>query len=204
MMTRIKNSPATGIKNPLSERLFLKLTDTRLMGVFLAATVLITIILWRLDAELGGQGGAGLLQLELSRTKSGFTAVLSSWGSAGRELFIATRWIHFVYPLCYSSLLSSVPLFFRKKIHGAGPAFRNWRDAFFFVLPFIAGLLDYGASGLTVFLISGGQLSERIIMLISIFTMGKWVLVILSLIYILARYFSMKKEMLRNLNNQAR
>ena len=72
---------------------------------FLFPTLLLTAGMIYINSHLPG---LGILDLQWSVSLNKAVQVLTQWGEEGRDLFIQTLWIDFVYPFFYSLLIYSL------------------------------------------------------------------------------------------------
>jgi hypothetical protein len=183
------------MSNNAVERFYGLLAQKRVALLFLFITAVMTIAILRIDAELAGFGGKGLLYLQLAFTTGNFAGVLSSWKSGGVDLLLNSLWLYYIYAASYAVLFASALAFFssaRRAIvaDGTGPSYR-----IICMLPFVTAVID--AIGITMLhaLFTGRDLSVAMIMALSVFTSLKWGLMALCLILVLKSYFSFRKAM---------
>lgn len=158
-------------------------------------TVVITIILMRIDAELAGMGGKGVFYLQMAFTKNTFIDIVSSWRSGGLDLLAGTLWLSYIYAASYAFLFASATAYFSllRKHDDAGAVATS--DRVIFIVPWCAALLDWTVITLWWVLFSGRSLSEEIIFAASAAAAGKWILIAASLILLLRNYFAFRKQM---------
>ena len=178
-----------------AEKLYDLLARKRVVVSFLFITAVMTVVLLRIDAELAGFGGKGLLYLQLAFTMTNFTGILASWKSGGVDLLLNSLWLYYIHAASYAVLLASALAFFssaRRAIAAGGTGFS---DLIISLFPFSAAVIDLIGITLIHGLFTGGDLNAAMIMALSILTSLKWCLIGLCLILVLKSYFSFRKAM---------
>ncbi len=183
------------MKSSILEKLHKLLSGTNISLISLFITVIITMVLMRIDAYLAGFGGKGAFYLQVAFTKSNFMEVLSSWRSGGVDLLIGLIWLNYIYAVSYAVLFASAMAFFSAARRKLIPALISRFDLVTVVLPFAAALFDWISNTMLYLLFTGRSLKEELIMASSILSSMKWALVVLSLAIILKSYFSFRKAM---------
>jgi len=178
-----------------AEKLYDLLARKRVVVSFLFITAVMTVVLLRIDAELAGFGGKGLLYLQLAFTMTNFTGILASWKSGGVDLLLNSLWLYYIHAASYAVLLASALAFFssaRRAIAAGGTGFS---DLIISLFPFSAAVIDLIGITLIHGLFTGRDLNAAMIMALSILTSLKWCLIGLCLILVLKSYFSFRKAM---------
>jgi hypothetical protein len=168
------------------------LASRKIIIISLAATALLGLILARIDTAMAGEGGPGVVYLQLAFTRANFEMVLASWGKKGIELFLDTLWIDFLYPLAYATLFASAQamLLFRKRDHVDD--ITSW-DRFWLLVPVVAALFDYMENILHYLILSFHLFNGYWIQAASGFALCKWTLLAITLMRILQLAFSRRK-----------
>ncbi len=159
------------------------------------STVVLAIIIMKIDAGLAGFGGRGIMYLQTAFTRNEFMEVLSAWRSGGVDIFLSTLWINYIYAASYAVLFASSQAYFTMARIKAGPEPVRVSDLVFFILPFVAAIFDWIAVALLQLLFSGRNLSEDLILAMSVTATVKWALIVACLILLLRSYFSFRKVM---------
>lgn len=149
--------------------------------ISLGATVLFALLLARIDTQVAGSGGLGVVYLQLSFSKKIFESILASWGSEGIKLFISTLWLDFLYPLSYSFMISSALAHVFTRNLGQEQSFST-QQVLFIAAPFAAALFDYLENILHYIIITQRLFTETLILGASISATVKWVLIGISLL----------------------
>jgi len=172
-------------------RIYLFLSEGRVVLFSLFITAVLSIILIKVDSVISGPEGMGVVYLQFAFIREYFEGVLLSWGKSGVDFYLNTIWIDFIYPLFYALLLSSARIYFVQKIKkneiaGAG-------EIFFMILPFIAAVFDYAENILHIVILSQRNYSDLLIMSASIAALFKWFILVVCLLAFLIKYKSFRK-----------
>lgn len=159
-----------------------------------SATLILTLILTKIDNMASGASGLGVFYLQLSFTKESFLRVLSLWGEYGTDLFLKTIWIDYIYPVVYSFLISGALAITEFKLSQSGTVFSPFSRNIY-LLPFFAAAFDMAENSLHIYIISGKFFSENLIFTASIAASVKWLIIIISLAVFMKRYFAFRKIM---------
>ena len=76
------------MRSSILEKLYKLLARKNVSRMSLFTSVIIAIVMMRIDAYLAGFGGKGAFYLQLAFTRSNFMEILSSWRSGGVDLLI--------------------------------------------------------------------------------------------------------------------
>lgn len=68
-----------------------------------AATVVVFLVLARLDGRMVDTGGPGIIDFELAGSETEAARILGAWGSAGRDAARASLWIDFLFLAAYAT-----------------------------------------------------------------------------------------------------
>ncbi len=178
-----------------AEKLYEVLARKRVALVFLFITAVMTVVLLRIDAELTGFGGKGLLYLQLAFTMENFTGILASWKSGGVDLLLNTIWLYYIHAASYAVLLASALAYFSSARGAIVAGGIRFSDRIVCLLPFGAAIVDSIGITLIHALFTGRDLNAAMIMALSVLTSLKWSLIGLCLILVLKSYFSFRKVM---------
>jgi len=171
------------------KRLYERAADTRIVLFSAIITLLLTIILMILNSRAIPSGSPGIIALQLAFTKSTFVSIINQWGIAGVTHFLNTIWIDYIYPVAYAIFFSSFIARLTIKLDKSPTKFH-----IIFVLPFIAGFLDWCENTLHIILLSNvNNISGIMIFTASIFALIKWLIVIFSVLIILYYIFKCLK-----------
>ncbi len=183
------------------EKLYRMMARKKVSRISLVITIIITIILMKIDTEVAGFGGKGAFYLQISFTKSNFAEILSSWRSGGVELLVNLLWLNYINAISYSILFASAIAFFAEERRNMVPEPVRLSTMAFMGIPFAAAIFDWISNTLLYLLFSGWSLKDELIMAFSLFSSMKWVLVVLSLAILLKNYFSFRKVMKGNISS---
>ncbi|MBP7734672.1 MAG: hypothetical protein KA369_01740 [Spirochaetes bacterium] len=183
------------MSNTPLERLYELLSGKRVALVFLFITAVMTVVMLRIDAELAGFGGRGLLYLQLAFTTSNFTGILSSWKSGGVDLLLSSLWLYFIHAASYAVLLASALAYFSSARGAIVGGDIRFSDRIVCLLPFGAAVVDFIGITLIYSLFTGRELSAAMVMALSVVASLKWGSLGLCLILVLKSYFSFRKAM---------
>ena len=155
-------------------------------------TVILTLILNRIEYKFAGSSGAGNFALQFAFTKTNFEMVLAAWGTAGIELFIKSMWIDLLYIISYTTLFLSAPIYFhnlRNKKFSIDETF----NIKLMIVPLGACLFDLIENIFHIVILTQRFFYEKIIFLSSLSSSLKFIFFIASLVIILIKYFKMRK-----------
>jgi len=170
------------------------ITKKSVLIVAAVLTVLLTLVLTRIEQEISGPSGAGIVYLELAFSREIFMRIISLWGEYGANLFIKTIWIDYIYPIAYSFLIAGGLAITEFKMTGAGKVFSNITQKIY-LLPFLAAIFDFIENSILIYIVVNSFFNEYIILASSIISSIKWFLIIFSLAVFLKRYFAFRKIM---------
>lgn len=174
-------------------RAYLFLSQKSVTIISMCATVVITFLIWKIEAEIDPSGG-GTVGLQLAFTNEQVRAILSSWNDGGVDLFLRTAWLNYLYAVSLSILLASAPGYFARQRSGFNPEAVSTRDALFSLVPFIACLCDWAVQTMLLVLFSGGAIDVLLIRVLSVTAVVKWLILALCLAILLRSYFLTRKE----------
>jgi hypothetical protein len=164
------------------------------MVVFAVFTLILALVLTKIDNMISGPSGMGISYLQLSFSKQSFLRVISLWGDYGVSLFLKTVWLDFIYPLTYSMLIAGGLAITEYKLTESGKVF-SMIGSKIYLLPFAAAFFDFIENTLHIYIIINKFYNEYIILCASIISSIKWFIIIFSLIIFLKRYFAFRKIM---------
>ncbi len=176
------------------EKFKLFLTNKSVLIFSVVSSLVLTLILIKIDNMAAGPSGMGVSYLQLSFTKENFLRIISLWGDYGVELFLTTIWIDYIYPVTYSLLIAGGMAISEFKLEENGKIFSRFGQKLF-ILPFFAAVSDMIENSLHVYILVNRFYNEYIILAASIAASVKWFLIIISLMIFLKRYFAFRKIM---------
>jgi hypothetical protein len=110
-----------------------------------------------------------VMELQLAFHKEIGQIILDAWGAAGREHFLNTVWIDFVFPIAYSTLLAALLARSLHRIRGAA-----WIQSMIFI-PFFVALLDFAENVIEILFVSEpDSISQSLFFAHSIIASFKW------------------------------
>jgi hypothetical protein len=180
------------------EKLYSLLARKNVSRISLVTTVVITIVLMRIDAELAGFRGMGIFYIQVAFTKSNFTTILSSWRSGGVDLLMSMLWLYYINAASYAVLFASAAAYFSTEGKKIVVEPVRVPELVNIVIPFAAAALDWISNTLLYLIFSGWYLMEVMIIVSSVLSSMKWAFIVLSLALILRNYFSFRKAMKKN------
>ena len=176
------------------EKFKLFLTNKIVLIFSVASSLVLTLILIKIDNMTAGPSGMGVSYLQLSFTKESFLRIISLWGDYGVELFLKTIWIDYIYPVAYSFLIAGGMVIAEFKLLENGKTFSKLEQQLF-ILPFLAAVFDMIENSFHIYILANRFYNEYIILAASITASIKWFLIIISLLIFLKRYFAFRKIM---------
>ncbi|MBN1495842.1 MAG: hypothetical protein JXA07_03680 [Spirochaetes bacterium] len=162
-----------------------------------AATAVLTLFLWKIDALLAGAGGRGYIHLQLAFTRGTFENILSFWRSGSVDVLKTIQWVYFLYSASCAVLFSSSIAFFTQLRRGGGEQI-TVADLVIFSLPIAGMITGWAAQIMIVMIFNGAALSAPLIMAESIAAALSWAIFVISLIFLLRSYFLFRKEQKRS------
>ncbi len=176
------------------EKFKLFLTKKSVLFFSIASSLVLTLILVKIDNMTAGPSGMGVSYLQLSFTKESFLRIISLWGDYGVDLFLKTIWIDYFYTVTYSLLIAGGMIIAEFKLLEYGKTFSRLGQKLF-ILPFIAAVFDMIENSIHIYILVNRFYNDYIILAASITASIKWFLIIISLLIFLKRYFGFRKIM---------
>mgnify|MGYP001611867759 CR=1 FL=1 len=163
-----------------------------ILFALLLVTVLLSLLLTKIDQAITRSGGMDVIYLQIAFSPKDFQIVLDTWGTKGIKKYLDNLWLDYFVTFISALFMMSAIAYFqrRRKLFSAENI--GWYNIIFFLLPFFSIFFDYLENVLHHIIITDKKLN--LVLIASISSSIKFLIIGSSLIYLLLSYFAVRKE----------
>ncbi|MBC7232309.1 MAG: hypothetical protein H5T68_03585 [Chloroflexi bacterium] len=164
------------------ERLYQKMARAPVVGLALVLSVVAFVAFAYFD-QARPPGTPGVVALQLAFSTDTFHHIIALWGAAGVQAYqVSTLYVDSWFPISYALLFASL---IAVLTHKPGKAVSKSHLAFF-VVPFVAMLLDWIENALHLVLLRDpSHLSPSLVLIASVAAAVKWGIIAFSILVVL-------------------